>query len=191
MVSKGMLRLIMAGALSLAALGQSTPRMAPIPGDPLELVSGQIQAVDTPESRDAVLLLLARARDSYSLRNAGSAYDLKVTFTVDSGGQTEYDGVWKMEDVFDPQQGLHWTAKAAAGFSTTRISAKSMFYEEGTASTIPLRLHEARAALFDPIPSSENVVRAQIRTSSAVLHGAKGLPVFCSRPGSAVSATPG
>jgi hypothetical protein len=191
MVSKGMLRLIAAGGLSLATFGQSTPRIAPIPNDPLELVTGQIQAVDTPESRDAVLLLLARARDSYSLRNVGRAYDLKVTFTVDSGGQTEYDGAWKMEDVFDPQQGLRWTAKAGGGFTTTRISSKTMFYEDGTASTIPLRLHEARAALFDPIPSSENVARAQIRTSTAVLHGAKLTCVLLSAPGSAATATSG
>jgi len=191
MVSRRMLRLIAAGGLSLATFGQSTPRMAPIPSDPLELVSGQIQPVDTPESRDAILLLLARARDSYSLRNAGSAYDLKVTFTVDSGGQTEYDGTWQMEDVFDPQQGLHWTAKAAGGFTTSRISSKTMFYEDGTASTIPLRLHEARAALFDPIPSSENAARAQIRTSTAVLHGTKLTCVLLSAPGSAATATPG
>ena len=191
MISKGMLRLIAAGGLSLATFGQSTPRMAPIPSDPLELVSGQIQAVDTPESRDAIVLLLARARDSYSLRNAGLAYDLKVSFTVNSGGQTEYDGAWTMEDVFDPQQGLHWTAKAGSRFTTTRISSKTMFYEVGTASTIPLRLHEARAALFDPIPSSENVARARIRTSTAVLRGAKLTCVLLSAPGSAASGTSG
>src|ERR1039458_445593 len=144
MVSKGMLRLIAAGGLSLATFGQTAPRMAPIPSDPLELVSGPIQAVDTSEGRADILLLLARARDSYSLRNAGRAYDLKVPFTTNSGGQTEYDGAWKMEDVFDPQQGLRWTAKAGGGFTTARISSKTVFYEDGTARTVPLRLHEAR-----------------------------------------------
>jgi hypothetical protein len=191
MVSKGMLRLIAAGGLSLATFGQTAPRMAPIPSDPLELVSGPIQAVDTSESRADILLLLARARDSYSLRNAGRAYDLKVTFTTNSGGQTEYDGAWKMEDVFDPQQGLRWTAKAGGGFTTTRISSKTVFYEDGTARTVPLRLHEARAALFDPIPSSENVARGLIRTSTAVLHGAKVTCVLLSASGSAATATPG
>ena len=192
MVSKGMLRLIAAGGLSLATFGQTAPRMAPIPSDPLELVSGPIQAVDTSESRADILLLLARARDSYSLRNAGRAYDLKVTFTTNSGGQTEYDGAWKMEDVFDPQQGLRWTAKAAGGgFATTRIASKTAFFEDGTARTIPLRLHEARAALFDPIPSSENVAHGLIRTSTAVLRGAKVTCVLLSASGSAAPATPG
>ena len=167
MVSKGMLWLIAVAALSLAAFGQNPPRIAPVPSDPLELVTGQIQVVDTPASREAILQLLARARNSYALRSAGHGYDLKVTFTVNSGGQTEYDGAWEMEDMFDPQQGLRWTAKAAAGYTTTQISSNQTFYGEGTASTIPLRLHEARAALFDPIPSSGNADRALIRTSTA------------------------
>jgi hypothetical protein len=191
MVSKGMLRLIAAGGLSLAALGQNVPRIAPIPGDPLELVTGQIQAADTPASRQAALQLLARARNSYALRSAGRGYDLKVTFTVNSGGQTEYDGAWEMEDVSGPQQALRWTAKAAAGYATTQISTKETSYGEGTASTIPLRLHEARAALFDPIPSSGNVDRNLIRTSTATFNGAQVTCVLLSGPGNVATATPG
>jgi len=192
MASKGMLRLIAAGGLSLATFGQGTPRIAPVPGDPLELVTGAVVAVDTAESREDVLLLLARARDSYSLRNAGRGYDLKISFTASSGGQTEYDGAWKMEDVFDPQQGLRWTAKAAGGaFTTTRISSKTTFYEDGTARTIPLRLHEARAALFDPIPTAENVAHGSIRTSTATFHGVKVTCVLLSAAGSTAPAASG
>jgi hypothetical protein len=64
MVSRRMLGLIAAGGLSLAMFGQSALRMAPVPGDPLELVTGQVQVVNTPASREAILQLLARARDS-------------------------------------------------------------------------------------------------------------------------------
>jgi hypothetical protein len=81
-----------------------------------------------------------------------------------------------MEDVFDPQRGHRWTAKAAGGFATTQISAQKMFYGDGTASVIPLRLHEARAALLGAIPSARNVARGSIRTSTATFNG---VPVTC------------
>jgi hypothetical protein len=151
MVWKGVLWLIAASGLSLATFGENLPRVAPIPADPLELVRGHIE---TPASREPALQLLGRARDSYSLRAASRGYDLKVSFVVSSGGQTQYDGAWEMEDIFDPQQGLRWTATTASGYTTTEISSNGMFYREGTSSVVRLRLQEARAALFDPIPAS-------------------------------------
>jgi hypothetical protein len=176
MISKAMLPLILGGGLSLVTYGQNAPRLAPVPSDPLEIVSGQIQVADSPASRQAVLQLLARARGSYALRSAGLGYDLKVTFAVNSLGQTDYDGAWEMEDLFDPTQGLRWTATAAAGYTITEISSNNVLYGTGAAGAIPLRLQEARAALFDPIPSPGNVSRGLIRTSPAIFRGA---PVTC------------
>ena len=199
MVSKRIWWLIAAGALALATLGQNAaqnppsyePKIAPIPGDPLELVTGQIQDVDTPAAREAVLQLLARARDNYALRSAGRGYDLKVSFTVNSAGQTDYDGAWEMEDMSDPHHGLRWTAKAAAGYKTTQVASNQMYYGEGTASTFPLRLHEARSALFGPIPSSAAVDRGLIRTSNANLNDKHVTCVLLSGPGTAAGAAPG
>ena len=68
MKPKGRLWLIAAGGLLLVPFAQSAPKIVPIPGDPLELAAGQIQAVG-PESREAILQLLARARNSYALRS--------------------------------------------------------------------------------------------------------------------------
>ncbi len=172
MVSKSTLWFIAPCVLSLCTLGQNTPRIARIPSDPLEIVSGQVQAVDAPASREAVVQLLVRARNNYALRTAGRGYDLKVTFTVNANGQTEYDGAWQMEDLFDPQLGLRWTAKAEAGYKTTQISSQEKYYGEGTSAVIPLRLQEARAALFGPIPAG-NFSRAAIRTSAATFNGAQ------------------
>jgi hypothetical protein len=199
MVSKVMLWLIATVGLSLTTLGQNAaqnassygPKIAPIPSDPLEMVTGQIQVVDTQAGREDVVKLLARAQNSYALRSGGLGYDLKVTFTVNSDGQTMYDGAWEMEDVFDPQQGLHWTAKAAAGYTTTQISSNDMFYGEGTASTIPLRLHEARAALFGAIPSLANVNRGLIRTSTATFNGKEVSCILLSSSGNSATGTPG
>src|ERR1700722_10529582 len=190
MVSNRMLCLIAAGAFALATYGQSSLRMAPIPGDPLEIVTGQIQVMDSAASREAMVQLLARARNSYAFQSAGRGYDLKVAFTVNSGGQTEYDGQWEMEDRFDPQQGLRWTAKAAAGYTTTQISSKQMYYREGTANVIPLRLHEARAALFNPIPPG-NFDQDLIRTSTAKLNGIQVTCVLISSLGNTATSAPG
>ncbi len=90
---------------------------------------------------------------------------------MNSGGATQYDGAWEMEDIFDPAQGLRWTAKAEAGFTTTQIAANGMFYGDGTSSAIPLRLQEARAALFDPMPAPRFVDRQMIRTATATFNG--------------------
>jgi hypothetical protein len=180
----------LAGGMSRAAVGQNARRTGPIPSDPLEMVTGQVLAPDARASRAAIVRLLGRARNSYALRSVGRGYDLKVNFTVNSGGQTEYDGDWEMEDVFDPKQGFRWTAKSSA-YAITRINSNGMSYGEETASRIPLRLQEARAALFDPIPSSGSVGRAAVRTSSAIFNGTQLTCVLLSRSGSAATATSG
>jgi len=191
MFFKGVLGLIVAGGLSSAAFGQAALETVRMSGDPLEMVTGQISTVDAPDSRTAILRLLGRARNSYGLRSAGSAYDLKIAFTVNSGGQTEYDGAWKMEEVFDPRQGFRWTANAAAGYAITRIAGVGTLYGEETEDHIPLRLHEVRAALFDPIPPAENLVRASIRTSTAAFNGTELTCVLISGPGNAAGSAPG
>ena len=191
MVSTGVLRLLAASGLSLAAFAQEAPTLAPIPSDPLEMVTGPIQVADTPASREAVVQLIARAQSNYALERSGIGYHLKVTFSVNSGGQTEYDGVWEMEEVSDPHHGLRWTAKAVAGYTTARISSNQAFYEEGTASDIPLRLHEARATLFGALPTLGNVDRDLIRTSTATFNGAQVTCVLLSSSGSPATATPG
>jgi hypothetical protein len=165
MMPRSMWWLVAAGGMSVVALSQDA-----IPSDPLEMVTGQVRAVRARPARANFVQLVGRARNTYALRSAKQGYDLKVTFTVNSAGQTDYDGVWQMEDVFDPAQGLRWTAKGPS-YSITRISANGGVYGEETASYIPLRLQEARAALFDPIPGLGSVARGSIRTSAATYHG--------------------
>jgi hypothetical protein len=154
------------------AFGQNAPRIAPVPRDPLELAPEQIQGAGAAAHRQTVLQLLGRARSNFALPSAGLAYDLKVSFTVDSQGQTNYDGVWEMEDLFVPGKGHRWTAKAASGFTITAISSGGKTYAEGTASAIPLRLFEARGLLFDPIQSPSYTNRGSIRMFTASFHGA-------------------
>ena len=175
-VKPGLLWLIVDGGLLLSAFGQSAPRVAPVPGDALEVVTGQVQAAGTPVGREAALQLLARARSSYQLRNAGEPWNLKVSFTVDSLGETNYDGTWEMEDVFAPGLGLHWTATSSSGYTVTGIFAAKENYAEDIANAIPLRLQEARAMLFNPLPSVAYARSGSIRTFIGALDGS---PVTC------------
>jgi hypothetical protein len=168
----GCLSLLTLTALALTALGQNVLTIAPVPRDPLELATGQIQAADTPTSRETALQLLGRARSSFALRSTGQAYDLKVSFTVNSLGTTNYDGAWEMEDLFVPKQGHRWTATAASGYTITAIATAGEIYGDGTASAVPLRLLEARGVLFDPIQSPAYADRGSIRTSTATFRGA-------------------
>ena len=178
----GGLWLIVGSVFPLPGFGQISRRMAPVPGDPLELVTGPVQVAGTPERREAALQLLSRARSRFALRNGDVAYHLKVSFTVDSLGQTNYDGAWEMEDLFTPAQGLRWTAKAEAGYVTTRLSLPGAVYgEEGTSSAIPLRLHEARGLLNDPLPSPAYADRGSIRTSTATFRGVTVTCILLSR----------
>ncbi len=170
---KGVLALII---VPLAASAQSAARIAPVPGDPLELVAGQIPVEATAGSRASFVKLLDRARNNYELRQAKRGYDLKISFGVDSRGQTAYDGAWDLEDLFVPGQGLHWTAKTAAGFNITGIASSGKQYAESSAPTIPLRLEEARGILLHPLPSASYVNHESIRTAAASINGT---PVTC------------
>jgi hypothetical protein len=166
-------------------------KVAPVPNDPLEMVSGQVQVVSTPEEREAILGLLSRARINYSLRGSSKGYDLKVSFSVNSGGATEYDGAWEMEEIYGPRMGFRWTAKSAAGFTTTQISANRLYYAEGTASALPLRLHEARSALFGPIATPLYMDKDLIRTSQGSLNGVALTCVLLSGAQNPATPTPG
>jgi hypothetical protein len=160
---------ITVSSMSLVAFGQIAT--APIPDDPLEVATGQIQPATTAAQRSAAFELLNRARSSYELRSANTGYTLDVAFKVDSGGETQYDGTWQMQDVFDPKQGMRWTAKLNDQFSRLQISANGKLYAESTISYIPLRLHEARASLLGPIPTQQDSARDAVRTSTAMFRG--------------------
>jgi hypothetical protein len=166
-----LLLMALAGLLPAPGLCQHESQTVPVPSDPLELATGPIQLVDTPEGRAAALKLFELARDNYRLQSAGLGYELKVSFLVDSGGHTQHDGAWKMEDTFAPGLGLRWTATSAAGYATTRIDANGLHYADGTSDGIPLALHEARGALLGAMGEPATVDRQLIRTSTATLNG--------------------
>jgi hypothetical protein len=181
---------LIVGGLPLAAFGQNAPGMAPVPRDALELATGQIQAA-APAGRDAALQLLDRARNAYQLRNLRQAWDLKVRFTVNSFGATDYDGDWEMEDVFAPEQGLHWTATSSAGYSISGIFAGKAIYADNAGKAVPLRLQEARAMLFNPLPSVAFAGNGSIRTVAATFRGSAVTCLLLGRSGKAAAPATG
>lgn len=179
------------GCLPLAAFGQNAPKIAPVPRDGLELATGQIDIADTPGSREVALQLLGRARNGFALRSTRQAYELKVRFTVDSGGETNYDGAWEMEDLFGPGQGHRWTATAASGYTVTSIAAAGGVYGDATANAVPLRLLEARGVLFDPLQSPAFAGQGPIRTSAASFNGTTVTCLLLSRSRNTANLAPG
>jgi hypothetical protein len=183
MVCRSILFVVAASGLSLAAAAQQ-PEAARLPrGDSPELAAGPARAVATSADRAAILQLVDRARTSSSLRTSGQAYDLKASFTVFSDGQTKYSGDWQLEEIYDPRLGLRWTASLPGSYSITRISSHGVRYGEETDSYVPLRLHEVRAALFDPLPSRKLANGAAVRTADAVLGGQQLTCVLLSSSG--------
>ena len=164
--------MIVGSGLPLMAFMRSAPRVAPVPNDPLELAGGEVK-VAGPADRKALLDLLARARNGYALRRSGLGYDLKVSFTVDTQGQTDDDGAWELEDLFVPGRGLRWTAQSATGYAVTGIASNGELYGDAMASAIPLRVEEVRGILLHPLPSAAYASRESIRMSTATFHGAE------------------
>jgi len=151
---------VLLGAVSFAQNFSQLP-VAPVPSDPLELVTGGIVVPATPDERLAAQQIIVRARDQYKL-HAGGPFDLKLTFNAT--GQTSYEGAGTLEELWLGMNGSRWTAQLG-NYSITRIvGTMGLVYDERPAGAIPMRLQQLRQALFSPIYA--NPQTAFIRTSS-------------------------
>jgi hypothetical protein len=150
-----------------AALNFDALPQPPVPADPLELVIGAAQAVDTPEKRLAAIAAIERARDLSNVR--AQSYDLKTSFT--STGGSASDGSWALEDI-SPARGIYrWTAQGPA-YSVINLytnSTHGILYSNQPAGVVPLRLEQVREALFFVYPQTGP--QASIRTATGYLNG--------------------
>src|SRR5271170_3260029 len=140
------------GLLAHAAFCQSSPNIASVPENPLELASSGVHIVEAREERDALLHLMEKARSYYTLKEAGQAFHLKTSFTVTSGGRTEFDGDWQMDQTFSPGLGVRLTAQTS-GYVFDQLSTSTATYQSTPGGTFPLRLHEAHGHLLGPLES--------------------------------------
>ena len=139
----------------------------PVPADPLELVTGPAQAVDTPEQRLTAIAVLERAHNLSNVR--AQAYDLKTSFT--STGGSASDGNWMLEDTSPSRAIYRWTAQGPA-YSVINLytnTTKGILYSSLPAGTVPLRLEQVREALFFVYPPTGPL--ASLRTATGYLNG--------------------
>ena len=139
---------------------------APVPADPLELVTGGISVPSTPDQRLAAQQIIVKARDLYKF-HAGSPFDLKLSFNAT--GQSQYEGPGTLEELFLGPNGSRWTAHLGSYSQTRVVATMGLIYDDKPAGEIPMRLQQLREAVFSPIYA--NPQTAFIRTASVSLNG--------------------
>jgi hypothetical protein len=123
--------------------------------------------------------------NSHRLSNVRSrAYDLKTTFVV--SGSSSSDGKWQLEDTSPATNLYRWTAQGP-NFSAVHLTVNRVLYTDQATDTLPLRLVQAREAIFysDPMLGP----RASLRTAAATLDGLEVTCALISHNGAPVSAT--
>jgi hypothetical protein len=143
-----------------SAFGQATASEAPVPSDPLELVTGSAEPVTGAAERAALVNLIARAHALSNVRT--SPYHMKSSFLSTS------DGAWQLEDESPGRGSYRWTAQGG-NYSGINLNVNQMHYSSQPGAAIPLRLAQVRSALFlmNPVPGP----RASLRTAEANLDG--------------------
>ena len=138
--------------------------LPPVPYDPLELVNSDAQPVQDAEERAAVITMLANAHNLSNVR--AQAYDLKTTFT--SFGSSPSDGRWILEDT-SPSRGVYrWTAQGPS-YSALYLTINGLLASNQPADAIPLRLVQAREAIFYIYP--EVGPNVSLRAATGDLNG--------------------
>ena len=168
--------------LSLLFTPAAFSQMAPVPADPLELVTENARVLVTPEERSAAIELLNRARQNYNLHNARAPFTLKASFTAT--GQAFYEGAGTMEETWLGERRWRWTAQIGDS-STGRLSYGGHIYSTGSVEPVPLRVYMARGAIFAPVPA---LITGQMIRSASVNY--KGNQITCILLSGEVPTTP-
>jgi hypothetical protein len=174
----------MLGLLLLPAALMAQQADPPVPSDPLELVTGDAQPAQDVAQRASIVDLLIKAHRHSNVR--AQPYDLKTTLTV--SGSSSSDGTWRLEDV-SPGPGLYrWTAQSSS-YSAVHLTANRILYSSRTPDSLPLRLLQAREAIFY---LQINVgPHASVRAANASLNGVELVCALIGRYGAAKAATGG
>ena len=136
----------------------------PVPSDPLELVTGNAQPVQDVNQRAEIITMLENAHKHSNVR--AQPYDLKTTFTV-TGSLSA--GVWQTEDTSLGEGLYRWTVQGPS-YSAVNLTANHIFYSSQPATGLPLRLVQAREAIF--YAKAFVGPRATLRTANGTLNGA-------------------
>jgi len=133
-----------------------------VPSDPLELVTGDAQPVQDAEQRAAAIHLLTNAHALSNVR--AYAYDLKTTFNAYGASE----GAWSLEDTSPGRETYRWSAQGPS-YAAVNLRTNQLVYSDQPSGAIPLRLAQARTAIF--FVYGQVGPRASVRTASGSLNG--------------------
>ncbi len=160
-------------------------KVAPVPADPHELVTGMAQVLSTPADRANAMTLLERAKQNSDMHMPGGApFDLKMALNVNGGTQT---GMGEITETWF--SGRTWRYEQTLGtYSEVRISGGGpgqTFMKRTEIAPIPVQM--ARASLFWPVGGNPSV--NTIRSAAAEWNGKPVTAILIS--GSTDSSYPG
>jgi hypothetical protein len=134
-------------------------QLAPLPPDPLELVSGSARLLTRRQDRADASGMFDRARQNYNLHAPGnSPFVLKVSFS--SSGQSQVEGDGTMEETWTAGSSWRWTAKMAGSTHERLIKAGQVY---GTTDPVPLRVQMVRGLIFWPMVGAP--MRGSVRSA--------------------------
>jgi hypothetical protein len=164
-----------------AAFCQQFP-VAPVPPDPLELVTGPTQVPANAEQRGALVSLMNRAVSHYALhaRN-GPAHVLQISFNA-TASTLNPGGAGQLRETWISGENWRWDGNLG-GYTLLRISSNAAVYDQNPDSMIPLRLKMLANAVFAPIEGAPR--KATIRTTNVEWKGAQITCILMSAEGNA------
>jgi hypothetical protein len=161
-------------SLITTATGFSQPPtaipIAPVPPDPLELVTGPTQIPVTAEERAALVSLLLNASEHYALHvRGGPAHILQISFNATAS--TLYPGgAGQLRETWISGQNWRWDGNMGS-YSLVRISSNGAVYDSNQNSMLPMHFKLLTDAVFAPI---EGAPRQQtLRTASVAWKGSQ------------------
>jgi len=149
--------------LALGGLAIAQTKVAPIPADPHELVTGMAQVLSTPADRVSAMALLERAKQNSDMHMPGGApFDLKIALST-GAGMGEISETWF--------SGRSWRYEQTLGsYSEVRVSGggPGLTYMKRT-EIAPMTVQMVRASLFWPVGG--NPSSSTIRSATAEWNG--------------------
>ena len=125
-----------------------------VPPDPLELVTGDAQPVQTARQRANVRDLLTH---SLALSNV-RVYPYHRITAFTAFGATSSDGAWKLDDMSSADNTYRWAAQGPS-YSATNLYLDQTLYSSEPSGNIPLRLAQVRTGLADMRTLLDNDLR--------------------------------
>ena len=156
--------------------------VAPVPPDPLELVTGPTQVPATPAERGALVQLLLNATEKYAMHERnGPAHVLQISFNATSS--TLYPGgAGQLRETWISGQNWRWDG-ALGNYSLLRISSNAAIYDQTPGNAIPLRFKMLVNAIFNPIETAPR--RATLRSAKVSWKGTQITCIMTSGQGNA------